>query len=139
MSLTLYIPKEDREYAFRNVWTRMWELPEGKSWRVEFKEHRNTRSNQQNRYLWGVVYPTILESGGEALRGWTKEDLHTFFLGEWSGWEELELLGRKQCRPIHTSSNLSTTEFEEYVEFIKMKSADLGIYIPDPNEKPSWK
>src|SRR5690606_14518566 len=61
-------------------------LPTSKAWRVEVVEYRRRRSQEQNAYLWGVCYATILREGGEALGGWTADDLHEYFLGEWSGW-----------------------------------------------------
>lgn len=134
---TRFIPPDDRRFAMEKLWELLWSLP-ARQYRVEIKEHRNTRSSQQNRYLWGCVYPTILERGGEQLGGWTKDDLHEFFLGEWSGWFELEGFGRTHSCPIHRSSTLSTKEFEEYVDFIKVRCAEFGIVIPDPNEDATW-
>ena len=43
---------------------------EGKKVAVEVKEYKPTRSNQQNNYLWGCVYPTVLEAM-DSLEGWT--------------------------------------------------------------------
>ena len=109
-------------------------LPMGKPWKVSVNEYRKTRSNEQNRYLWGVCYPTILETGGETLAGWTKEDLHDYFLGEHFGWETIEGFGKKRIKPFRRSSKLSTMEFVDFVDFIQQKAAELGIYIPSPNE-----
>jgi len=90
-----------------------------------------TRSLQQNRYLWGVCYPTIIERG--SLDGWRNSDLHEYFLGEHFGWETLEGMGRKRVIPVHRSSTLSKMEFVDYVAFIQQKAAEMGIVIPDPN------
>jgi len=98
---------------------------------IVVKEHRPRRSDQQNRYLWGVVYPEILKH----LDGWTAEDVHEFCLGEWSGWEVLQGLGRKRMKPIRRSSRLNTAEFNDYVAHIQQAMAEKGIYIPDPNEQ----
>ena len=109
-------------------------LPVEKAWRVTIEPYRKRRSTSQNAYLWGVCYLTILESGGEQLRGWTKDDLHDYFLGEHFGWEKIEGFGRKRIKPLHRSAKLSTTEFIDFVDFIQQKAAEFGIYIPDPNE-----
>ncbi|HEX7041285.1 MAG TPA: hypothetical protein VF202_14305 [Trueperaceae bacterium] len=98
--------------------------------KVTIAEYRRTRSLEQNAYLWGCVYPTILQH----LPGWDAEDLHEYFLGEWSGWEVLEGFGRKRMRPIRRSSKLKTTEFMDFVAFIQRRMAEHGVYIPDPNE-----
>lgn len=96
---------------------------------VEIKKG-GRRSLSQNRYLWGVCYPTIL-AGGD-LEGWTAADLHEYFLGEHFGWDVLEGFGKKRMRPIHRSSTLSKTEFVDYVAFVQQKAAEFGIFIPDP-------
>lgn len=99
-----------------------------KAWRVEVNEAKSRRSDQQNRYLWGVCYPTIMQH----LPGWDAEDVHEFCLGEWSGWEVIEGFGRKRMKPIRRSSKLSKVEFMNYVDFIHRTMAERGIVIPDP-------
>lgn len=110
-------------------------LPTSEPWRVRIEKYRKTRSNQQNRYLWGVCYATILKEGGEVLAGWDADDLHEYFLGEHFGWETIEGFGRKRMKPIRRSSKLSTLEFSEFVDFIQRKAAELGVYIPSPDEE----
>ena len=91
---------------------------------------KKPRTNQQNAYLWGVVYPAVIEGGGEALAGWTRDDLHDYFLGECFGWETLEGFGRKRLRPLRRSSTLNKQEFTDYLMFIEAKCAEMGIQIP---------
>lgn len=95
------------------------------------KDKRPRRSDEQNKYLWGVVYATVLKH----LEGWTADDVHQFFLGEHFGWETLEGFGRKRLKPIRRSSRLSTVEFSEYVSSIQRIMAEKGVYIPDPGEE----
>lgn len=106
-------------------------LPLMQSWRIEVREYRSQRSEQQNRFLWGVVYPEIMKH----LEGWDADDVHEFCLGEWSGWELLEGLGRKRMRPIKRSSRLNKTEFGEFVSHIQRTMAERGIVIPDPEPR----
>lgn len=94
------------------------------------KDKRPRRSHEQNRYLWGVAYATVLQH----LPGWDAEDVHEYFLGEWSGWETLEGFGRKRLRPVRRSSRLSTVEFSDFVGFIQRTMAERGVIIPDPGE-----
>jgi hypothetical protein len=105
-------------------------LPASSTWKVEIGEHKQTRSNEQNAYLWGVVYEIILQH----LEGWTADDVHEFFLGEHYGWAPLEGLGRKRLKPLRRSSKLSTKEFKEHCAFIQRAMAERGVDIPDPNE-----
>lgn len=102
------------------------------AWQVTVEPFKKPRTNQQNAYLWGVVYPTILEAGGEALKGWQADDLHEYFLGEIYGWETLEGMGRKRMKPVKRSSRMTRSEFMEYLEQISQRCANLGIVIPEP-------
>src|SRR5690349_21300498 len=95
--------------------------------KIVISEYKRTRSLEQNAYLWGAVYPSILQH----LPGWDADDLHDYFLGEHFGWETLEGLGRKRLKPVKRSSKLSTTEFADHVAFIQRTMAEKGIYVPD--------
>lgn len=101
------------------------------AWEVTVRRVRRTRSQQQNRYLWGVAYPAILAH----LPGWTADDLHEFCLGEWSGWETLDGFGRRRLRPIKRSAVLSVTEFQDFLADIQRRMAERGINVPDPEEQ----
>lgn len=101
---------------------------------VEVKEHKPTRSTQQNRYLWGCVYSTILKAG--KLDGWTAEEVHDYCLGEHFGWETVVGFGRKRIRPIRRSARLNKQEFTDFVAFIQQRMAEHGIFIPDAD--PDW-
>lgn len=111
------------------------DLPAAMGFRVEILEHKSTRSLAQNAYLWGVVYPAILEGAGNQLAGWRDTELHEYFLGEHFGWEVITGFGKKKQRPIRRSRRLSKFEFMQYVEFIQRKAAELGIVVPDPSER----
>ena len=91
------------------------------------------RSLEQNAYLWGVVYQTILDHS-LAEKGWRADDLHEYFLGEYHGWEILQGFGRTRVKPLGRSSGKSKSEFMDYIAFIQQKAAEMGIYIPDPEE-----
>jgi hypothetical protein len=108
------------------------QLDESRAWVVTVEEFRRPRTNQQNAFLWGVVYPCIIEAGN--LEGFTPNDVQEWFLGECFGWQTLEGLGRKKVKPVKRSSRLNKQEFSDYLEFISAKCADMGIVIPEPNE-----
>ena len=102
------------------------------SWQVSIEAFKPKRSDAQNRFLHGVVYPSILEGGGEMLRGWTKQDLHEYFLIEMWGSEIIEGFGRKRHKPLKRSSKLTKQEFSDYLAFIEVRCAEMGIHIPEP-------
>lgn len=102
---------------------------------IEMAPVKSVRSLEQNAYLWGVCYETILNEGGLKEQGWRAEDLHEYFLGEHFGWQSLAAFGRKRLRPIHRSSNLKKAEFSDFIGYIQQKAAEMGVYIPDPEEQ----
>lgn len=131
-------PMLPREAAIQRIVRKIGELPTDTGWRVEIHEHKATRSHQQNAYLWGGIYPAILKAGGNALAGWTEDDLHEYVLGECFGWETVTGFGKKRMRPKRRSSKLSKTEFMGFVDFIHRTMAGHGIFIPDP-DPDYWK
>jgi hypothetical protein len=123
-------PPEQIANAISNMVSR---LDPAQSWQVTIEAFKPKRSDQQNAFLWGVVYPSILEGGGESLRGWTTTDLHEYFLIEAFGSEVIEGFGRKRHKPLRRSSKLTKQEFSDYLAIIEAKCAELGIHIPEPN------
>lgn len=107
-----------------------------KALHVEIKEWGGKRSDEQNKALWGVAYETILSQGMRE-KGWDKDDLHEFFLGEFHGWEAVQGFGKAQMRPIKRSSKLSMKDFAEFYSFVQRKAAEFGIDVPDPD--PKWR
>lgn len=129
MNQNFTLPKGER--SLTRIVAVLSALAKDKVWKIEISEAKRTRSTEQNAYLWGVVYPSILVH----LPGWDADDLHEFCLGECYGWETLEGFGRRRLRPVRRSSKLKTTEFMDYLAFIQRKMAEKGIYVPDPGEQ----
>lgn len=125
-----------------NLLMHLEALPPGRSWEIDTHPFVKKRSLDQNAYLWGVVYPEILRQGGLAgqLEGWEAQDLHEYLLMEAFGEEVKELQNpntgkiMKRRVPLRRSSKLKTKEFADYTKFIQRTMAQIGIYVPDPNE-----
>jgi hypothetical protein len=109
-------------------------LPAEKPFDVVVELHRPRRSDAQNRYLRGVVYPTILRAGGAGMGDATADELHEFFLGSHFGWREVHVFGRRKFVPQRRSSALTKMEFVDFVAFVQRYMAERGVVIPDPNE-----
>ena len=118
----------------RAVLRMLQHIPKGKPIAVTVEEWKKPRTNQQSAFLWGVAYPAILEGGGEALKGWSRDDIHEYMTGEFGGWEVLEGFGRKRMRPVLRSSRMTKEQFSEYLDWLGAKCADMGIVIPEPYE-----
>ena len=126
---TFILPKTDRQRIADNLHAFVLSAMPGKELRVEVCEYRKRRSQDQNAALWGLAYKTLQDATGN-----DPKDLHTYFLGEWAGWETIDVMGQKRRVPIRRSSKLTTVEFAEFYAFIQQRSAEtVGVYIPDPN------
>jgi hypothetical protein len=126
---TIILPRAcDRSRLIERIVGFLSALPVEQAWKVEVAKHQQRRNDQQNRYLWGVVYAAFRK----ALPGWDADDVHEYLLGEWAGWEVIEGMGRKRMKAIRRSSRLSVQEFAEYVDFCIRKGAEHGIFVPEP-------
>lgn len=130
--IELFIPSGPGAQAARaKVFRQLEILPETRRYKVEITAAKATRSTSQNAYLWAGVYKAILDQGGEMLRGWTKQDLHEYCLGECFGWEKITAFRRTRLFPKRRSSRLNKQEFTDYIDFIKAHMSAYGIFIPD--------
>lgn len=106
----------------------------GKRLRVTVEEWQDTRTSPQNRALFWAY--KIL---GQHL-GYTAEELHTVFCGQFFGWTEYEVMGEMRKKPRRSTTInedgkrgvLGTKEFSEFFEMVQRRAAELGVFIPDP-------
>jgi len=98
---------------------------EGQKVEIIVRKRRSKRSDQQNRYYWGVVVQILAEHCG-----YSPEEMHEAlkekFLGTWER-DEHGLVKRK------STTTLSVDEFIRYTnEVIRWAAENLTVYIPDP-------
>lgn len=94
---------------------------------------KSRRTDSQNATLW-MVYQQIIDRGGEAMRGFSKEDLHEFFLIDHFGGETKELFGRKRIKPYKRSSRLTKMEFADYLDHIVRFMAERSVVLDLPGD-----
>ena len=104
---------------------------------IRVKPLKFKRSNAQNRWLWGVAYPTIihwmLETQGERV---SKDALHTYVLQVLLEYEPkvTEVMGVTVVSfQGKSTSSLTTTEFTELMDKIVAHWAEKGCTIPLPS------
>jgi hypothetical protein len=93
---------------------------------VQIGKHYKKRTEQENRYYYGVIIPIVAEEIGEE----DKDIVHS--------WLQIAVDHKKTIGghdvPLGTSE-LSTVEFEDYASRARMfASKFLNVYIPLPNE-----
>ena len=128
--------EQDRETVIEKI--RRLNLDK-QPWKIEARPYRKDRSAEQNAALWGVAYPPIMEATG--LRGEKdKEELHEYMCGEYFGWVEYSILGKRKVRPRRTTTTnedgnrdlLDTVVMADFYGFVQQRAAENGIYVPDP-------
>jgi hypothetical protein len=92
------------------------------------QKEQKERTNQQSKYLFGVVYQLISEE-----TGYSKEEVHEMMKSIYL--KDNKVVNNKRYTVIRSTSSLTTVEMVEYIENIKRwSSSELGLNIPDSNE-----
>ena len=123
---TIYLSKGERNLS--RLVGFLSALPKDNAYEITVKVRKSPRTISQNNKLW-AIYAEILRKGGEELGGWTKDDLHEFFLIKHFGHEVRELFGKKRLVPLNRSSTLSKLEFSALLETIYQFMAERGMYL----------
>lgn len=90
---------------------------------------KKDRSSNQNRYYWSVVVKTL----GDDL-GYAQDEMHEALKLKFLRMEA-EPEKRRVLATVRSTARLTTDEFEDYLDRIRMwAAADMGIVIPLPNE-----
>ena len=109
---------------------------------VRIEPEEKKRTLRQNKYLWGVVYKTIVDNDPgyfvndavdslrKTARLSTAEVVHEFCKARFLPSADLPGL---QITVAPSTAKLPRKEFQEYVEAIRRWAADaLQVFIPDP-------
>jgi hypothetical protein len=112
---------------------------EGQEVILTIQKARKSRTNPQNSFYWGVVLQ-LVQSGLKDATGEFRsvENIHyNILLKMFAPENEIVNIETGECITEKiTSSEMTTTQFAEYIMEIQKWSAEfLGISIPNPNEK----
>lgn len=101
---------------------------EGDDVSVTVRKWRTKRTSNQNRYLFGGVYPIISRSTGH-----TKDELHLFYKTMFLK-KRVAIMG-KEYTVVRSTTDLNTKEFTEYIRSVKNHALrELDIFVPEPEE-----
>jgi hypothetical protein len=90
------------------------------------RKRRLTRTNPQNRYYFGVVVKLIADHCG-----YERDEMHELLAMKFLRMEDDPITGAPRRK---RTPKTDTQEFMEYVEACVRFGAELGVYVPDPNE-----
>ena len=131
MQLNLIALVKNGKFSFsenqRAKLNKMIQSKEGKVAQLTIGDIEKSRSGQQNKYYWGVVLELIADHTGAH-----ENELHEYFIKEYSPKITVEVLGKVITRPKRTPE-MTTVEFSEYIERIRVEASELQIVIPDPS------
>ena len=109
---------------------------EGKRVEIVLTKANKRKSNEQNKFLWGCVYPCALQGFVDAGHdGLTIDDMHEYFKSQFlTAGKDITNPRTGEIRTVSkTTTILSTTEMMNYVEQIARFCAEmLNVVIPEP-------
>jgi hypothetical protein len=122
------------------AWLMKAELPLD----VSAEPWKPTRSNQQNRYLFGVAYPLLAEGTGYEVDG--DNGIHAFMCGTHFGWVDAPCPKTPQnpegvcSKPRRTTTRdedgrynvIDKAAFSAFVKTVQRIGAAANVFIPDP-------
>ncbi len=89
---------------------------------VDIDKIKRQRSDNQNRWYWGCIIPTL----GDYL-GYDKEELHSALKFRF-----LQTHADGPLPTVRSTASLSTKEFAEYCDNCVRLAAEMGVVIEDP-------
>lgn len=108
-------------------------------YRIEVKKVRKPRSNDQNGWLWGCIYPKLLEALLDA--GWefvSVEQVHEFFKAQMTADKVVNKHTGEIIEFPGSTAMMDTVTFSTYCEKLREYAREfLNIEIPDPDR--FWK
>ena len=131
-----------RDRVAAQIATFVAALDAGRPYRVTIEEAKSTRTNQQNRYLWGVAYKRIADAVGYEV-----DEVAEFCCGTRWGWKDKRVPKTPrnpegiESVPVRTTTRdadgkrcvLNKQEFSDYVAFVQRFAAKRGVHVPDPD------
>ncbi len=98
---------------------------EGEQIEVVIRKETHTRTNQQNKYMWGVVYAIISDN-----TGYDPEQVHDAMKIKFAS-KHLE----NDLTITERTSKMDTVRMTQYIDDIKRWAAEfINCYIPDAGE-----
>lgn len=131
------LEKSEKGYDLRSL-INYFSIAKNGTYQITIKRVHWKRSNRQNAWLWGCIYPLLKYGMIDA--GWDnitdEDDVHEFFKQLLSG----KRIVNKQSGEIITIPNstkqMDTLEFSTYCEKLREYGKEyLGIEIPEPTKE----
>lgn len=127
---------DERSQVLANVHAFVDRLPARKSWKIEIREARKERSNEQNAALFGVAYVALSDA-----TGYTPDELHAAFCRRFFGTVEVDVMGQAVSRPVRTTTTneqgerdvMPAADFARFYDMVQQVGAEAGVDVPSPD------
>ena len=101
----------------------------GNECEIDLRKRRSKRSDEQNKYWWGVVVTLLAEHCG-----YTRDEMHDALKVKFLGAEDMS----KGLVRVGSTTKLTTLEFADLTERVMLWAAEeLGVVIPSPEREPA--
>lgn len=135
MKTKLQIHKENGLFNLRPLYEWLNQALDG-VYRLEITRVRKPRSNDQNGWLWGCIYPMLLDALIEA--GWeftSVEQVHEYFKNMLTAEKVVNKYTAEIVEFPGSTASMDTVTFSSYCEKLREYGSEyLGIDIPDPDK-----
>lgn len=113
-------------------WKGMVQMFDDAKVRIILEKVRGTRTNRQNRYYWGVVLELIAHH-----TGYLPEDVHEIMKSKFLRTKKVWRTG--EITVLKSTAELTSDEFTQYIEQVRVEAGEMEIEIPDPDKDWSVK
>lgn len=109
-------------------------LPDG-TYGVELTRLRNPRTSMQNRYLWAVVYPHVLQGLRDA--GWddftSTDEVHEYMKVRFGATKAVNRTTGETVEFPSSTAKMDTGQMSAYIDKVRDFAQEyLNTYIPEP-------
>lgn len=107
----------------------------GERIKITIERYRELRSLKQNAYHWAVVIPCIRKIMIRAGNDWTDLQIHEWLKQHVGGLVKvIHNLDGSESEIVLPSKELTTVQWERFMERIRQWADELGYHIPLPGE-----
>jgi hypothetical protein len=134
----IHIEKKRGLFDLKAVYNELMYAPDG-IYNIEVKKVRKPRSMDQNGWLWGCIYPMLLEA--LLNEGWeftSVEQVHEFFKSQMTADKVVNKHTGEIIEFPGSTAVMDTVTFSTYCEKLREYALEyLNLEIPDPDK--NWK
>ena len=135
MTTKYIIEKANGLFSLKPLYEHLKQCSDG-NYKIELRKVRKPRSGDQNGWLWGCVYPMLLDGLVDA--GWeftSTEQVHEFFKTHLSSEKVINKYTGDIIEFPQSTSLMDTVTFSAYCEKLRDYAAEyLGVEIPEPDK-----